>query len=1047
MEATNLRFKTIMILTLILVFLVGVSAVNAAENLTDNLVSIGDTNDEFIIINDDQSSLKATNSIGNYTELQELIQNGSDGDILELSKDYKFDSVPSKTGISIKHAITINGNNYEIDADYNSRIFLIESNNVVLKNIKLINGHGSRINNNPAIDHLFGSPGGSVYSDYDNITLINCSIIDNLANSAAYITGKNAKIINCTFSKNRAYDSGGAITLRGDNSSITGSKFINNNAYTTIEIEGSCCKIDNCTLINNRCVSVYFKSNGTLINCNFANNYAYGMSTVCFYNNGNVTNCNFTDNMVDDNICGGAIWMSSGSVENCNFVNNTATNDGGAIYFVSNGNVTNCNFTNNKATNGGAVYFTSDGTVSNCNFTNNKATCDNSSGGAVFFHSKNSIVVNCIFVDNFAISGKSIFCNESGAVTADTCIFNSMDSNIIFNTVIFPPTLNVDNFKTFYGSGEKLTFDLKTNSGIPVTNGNILISTYFKDNNSWIGNYSCLSSEGWTVDLPVGSYYSIFDTEYTEFKPINRTIKIIPNTKYYANVTSLTTNNKTVNITAKSNIPQEILEGKLIFILQNGTEISANYNTNGIWWALHTFDNYGDYNINASYIGLDNVTINNATITINKPHSIITFEDVVMNYGDSINVTITTEGAIGITAKINYDSVSVVNNYIIPISYLDAGNYTLTVTTIPDEDHNSTTNTFNITVNKVDSTLTVEDIILDYNSNGSTAVSYTGATGVNATIIDQPKAVVNVGENKITVSGLDAGKYNLTVTTIPDKNHKSVNKIATVTVSKQNISAEIIIPANINVSENSTVNLKLPKDATGTVTLAIDGKNHIYNVVNGTVNIIIPDLCKGNYNYTIIYSGDSRYSSFTNDGSLNVVVPTIKVSNTKITYKSGSYYIITVYDVYDKLANDAKIVITINNKPFKNLTTKNGVAKFKVNNVPGIYKLNITSLGKTVTKILTVKHLVTLKKVTVKRSAKKLVLTANLGKINKKYLKNKKIIFKFNGKKYTAKTNKKGVAKVTIKSSVLKKLKVGKKITYQATYLKDTVKKTTKVKK
>jgi invasion protein IalB len=74
-------------------------------------------------------------------------------------------------------------------------------------------------------------------------------------------------------------------------------------------------------------------------------------------------------------------------------------------------------------------------------------------------------------------------------------------------------------------------------------------------------------------------------------------------------------------------------------------------------------------------------------------------------------------------------------------------------------------------------------------------------------------------------------------------------------------------------------------------------------------------------------------------------------------------------------------------------------------------------------------------------------LTATLAKVNKKYLKNKKITFKFNGKKYTAKTNKKGVAKVTIKSSVLKKLKVNKKITYQATYLKDTVTLSVKVKK
>lgn len=52
-----------------------------------------------------------------------------------------------------------------------------------------------------------------------------------------------------------------------------------------------------------------------------------------------------------------------------------------------------------------------------------------------------------------------------------------------------------------------------------------------------------------------------------------------------------------------------------------------------------------------------------------------------------------------------------------------------------------------------------------------------------------------------------------------------------------------------------------------------------------------------------------------------------------------------------------------------------------------------------------------------------------------------KVIFKFNDKKYTAKTNKKGIAKVTIKKNILKKLKVGKKVKYQASYGKTTVKK------
>lgn len=89
---------------------------------------------------------------------------------------------------------------------------------------------------------------------------------------------------------------------------------------------------------------------------------------------------------------------------------------------------------------------------------------------------------------------------------------------------------------------------------------------------------------------------------------------------------------------------------------------------------------------------------------------------------------------------------------------------------------------------------------------------------------------------------------------------------------------------------------------------------------------------------------------------------------------------------------------------------------------------------------------ITLKTVTVKKSAKKLVLTATLKK-GSSPLKAKQVTFKFNGKTYKAKTNSKGIAKYTIKQSVLKKLKVGKKITYSASYSSFTAKKTAKVKK
>ena len=73
--------------------------------------------------------------------------------------------------------------------------------------------------------------------------------------------------------------------------------------------------------------------------------------------------------------------------------------------------------------------------------------------------------------------------------------------------------------------------------------------------------------------------------------------------------------------------------------------------------------------------------------------------------------------------------------------------------------------------------------------------------------------------------------------------------------------------------------------------------------------------------------------------------------------------------------------------------------------------------------------------------------TVTVKKVNGKYIKGKYVTFKFNGKTYKAKTNSKGIAKIVIKKKVLKKLKVGKKVKYQAKCGKLVVKKSVKVKR
>ena len=344
-------------------------------------------------------------------------------------------------------------------------------------------------------------------------------------------------------------------------------------------------------------------------------------------------------------------------------------------------------------------------------------------------------------------------------------------------------------------------------------------------------------------------------------------------------------------------------------------------------------------------------------------------------------------------------------------------------------------------------------------SINETAV-YTGNDiSITTLILSQKGGLVNTGTVEIYINSKliatipantayiyktgDVGTYQILAKFNDDSSYKDSSSTAEFTV------IPVDIPEEIETSTAGIFTLEFPDDAEGTLTVFIDGtKYKVYDIIGGILKIDLSDK-KGKYNITFEYSGDKNYPAFKKDANVTVETnPSITASNAKVLYSAGTTYKITVYKNKGITANKVNVVIKQNNKKLKPIKTNSkGIASFKVTQTPGTYKLKITSLGKTVTKTLTVKHIVTLKTATVKKSAKKLILQATLAKVNKKYLKKKTVTFKFNGKTYKTKTNAKGVAKVTIKSNILKKLKLGKKITYQATYLKDTVKKTAKVKK
>ena len=188
---------------------------------------------------------------------------------------------------------------------------------------------------------------------------------------------------------------------------------------------------------------------------------------------------------------------------------------------------------------------------------------------------------------------------------------------------------------------------------------------------------------------------------------------------------------------------------------------------------------------------------------------------------------------------------------------------------------------------------------------------------------------------------------------------------------------------------------------------------------DGKASIPLAGINAGNYVVLPKYFDGVDWSYH---GTVEMTVKNTKLTANDLTkyYGSATGFKVKVTDYKGKIVKSKYVYFYINGKFIKKVkTNKNGYATLKIAKAPGSYKISAKYGKVQITRKLTVKHAVTLKTVTVKKSAKSLVLKATL-KQGKKALKYKKVTFKFNGKTYKAKTNKYGVAKVTIKKSPIR---------------------------
>ena len=98
----------------------------------------------------------------------------------------------------------------------------------------------------------------------------------------------------------------------------------------------------------------------------------------------------------------------------------------------------------------------------------------------------------------------------------------------------------------------------------------------------------------------------------------------------------------------------------------------------------------------------------------------------------------------------------------------------------------------------------------------------TSPEGLDVTYVPDNSGVITVDEKGV-VTALKEGTATITLTVGGDGVYTENSTTITVTVNKINTPINVYIPENITVGDNSTVNVVLPEDAKGNVTVKVDG--------------------------------------------------------------------------------------------------------------------------------------------------------------------------------------------------------------------------------
>ena len=857
--------------------------------------------------------------------------------------------------------------------------------NTASKGGAVLNENGAKltVDNSTFKDNAADSYGGAVFNNgelvvsdsvFDSNDIVNRGSAGVDYGGAAIYNWENAKldISKSNFTNNiKNYVNGdrlvGAVTTIG-NATISDSYFVNNSgrwggalaatggvsgsAINTIDVDGT--KFVNNTALYGGAMFVW-ASNYTISNSVFDNNSAFGKGDMSPNNNnggalvvtqdnipvsGKIVNSNFTNNKAQ---YGGAAWINEGTVDidGSNFINNTATAEAGAIGFDSQyikiiATVDGSKFVNNTAgSRAGAIYNLGDLTITCSEFDNNKAQFGDIIYNNNLGNKEGILSINGNKYSNFT---------ENKAPIINIGDINTISSTGgIIVTVLDNKTVNV-----CYG-------DVVTLHATVVADGVLVAGQklfFVIDNVEYIAN-----------SLGNGSYIASYEVKDVGSKTVGI---VYDGSDVNIKTGMLNISKATPDLTVGA---LNITVGDLEIITVTGPKDATGLITltlNGIDYILPIYNGeakfyfqdlaYGTYDVSASYSG-DNHYVAAENSTVFKVDKVlanlkINVEDITFGENGLVIITLPSDidGSI-VTVNVNGKvyPVDIENGFgKLPLRELDAGDYTISAVFAGNDKYLPGVSNALLTVSKADPALNVliSDVGYDGVFNINVALTGVDAIGLNGNVIvtvNNKDYSVNIVNGKGTAVGvkLAAGTYDFTAAWAGNDNYNAVGDSGKFSVAKVDSIIDVAV-SDIKVGEDAVISVKLLSDATGSVTVTVNGKDYTETVVNGVANVKVADLKAGTYDVAVKYSGDNNYNAAVATSSFTVskVDSTMDVTVNDIVFGGD----LTVDAV---LPDDAtgEVVITVNGVDY-HVSIENGKATGTISGLAaGDYTVDIKYVG------------------------------------------------------------------------------------------------------